>query len=504
MYWANAVEKAKALENSRPFDFERECNDKRFVKACNEIFLLIAKKHRGIAKHKKLYLHHIKAIIQDLYIAWSCDEEQFFSYERSSNAYKKGSKLHDAGFTKVGFTTVIDYLVDNGFAEGVIGIYDRDTDIGFMSRVRATEKLIDLLEESFNANPTLIVSKKKTNVITIKDEFGEVVTGWIPTPATNKMTKNLFSINRLLRKSKILLAVSDEEIRLLQIKLAKRDKKKEGIKKILKRTKYKKNPPKAIDFSRTQLHRVFNKDSWEVGGRFYGGWWLRVPRECRKYITINDELTVEIDYKAHHIRILYAREGLEYKGDPYLLTPSTTKDERRFLKTALLTILNADSQGAARQALYLELTKGELNDCQGVHPGNFIKIMGDFCDKHLAIKHHFYTGVGRKLQYLDSGIAEAVLLHFTKKGIPVLPVHDSFIISHKYEEELGTVMLDAYLDKIGYPTSVDLKPGHVAELFNEHGASASTSLVSFCHFLSSMPHLKAYYKKYIKLSERLT
>src|SRR5262249_50698021 len=59
-------------------------------------------------------------------------------------------------------------------------------------------------------------------------------------------------------------------------------------------------------------------------------------------------------------------------------------------------------------------------------------------------KDFFYTGYGVHLQYLDSQVAEKVMLHFAKRGIPVLPIHDSFIVHHGYKNELMEVMISSF------------------------------------------------------------
>ena len=56
---------------------------------------------------------------------------------------------------------------------------------------------------------------------------------------------------------------------------------------------------------------------------------------------------------------------------------------------------------------------------------------------HPKLEPLFGTGIGLKFQRLDSDIAEATMLHFARKDIPV---HDSFIIFEKYEDELRNVM----------------------------------------------------------------
>ena len=41
-------------------------------------------------------------------------------------------------------------------------------------------------------------------------------------------------------------------------------------------------------------------------------------------------------------------------------------------------------------------------------------------EKHEPIKDSFFCGMGNKLQYEDSQIAEKVMLHFAKQDIPSL------------------------------------------------------------------------------------
>jgi hypothetical protein len=76
---------------------------------------------------------------------------------------------------------------------------------------------------------------------------------------------------------------------------------------------------------------------------------------------------------------------------------------------------------------------------------------------HKPIAHHFYTGVGLRLQRLDSDIAEKVLLHFAQNGIAILPLHDSFLMHNGYETWLEPVMRQAFEDVVGLPPKIDRK-----------------------------------------------
>jgi hypothetical protein len=42
-----------------------------------------------------------------------------------------------------------------------------------------------------------------------------------------------------------------------------------------------------------------------------------LPKHMRPFIHINGEKTIEIDYSAFHILMLYNQEGIDYQDDPY-------------------------------------------------------------------------------------------------------------------------------------------------------------------------------------------
>ena len=67
---------------------------------------------------------------------------------------------------------------------------------------------------------------------------------------------------------------------------------------------------------------------------------------------------------------------------------------------------------------------------------------------HKSIEHVFFKGKGNHLQFIDSNIAEGVMLQFADKDIPILPIHDSFIMHHGYGYlgELEDAMRRSYYD----------------------------------------------------------
>jgi len=68
---------------------------------------------------------------------------------------------------------------------------------------------------------------------------------------------------------------------------------------------------------------------------------------------------------------------------------------------------------------------------------------------HKPIKDYFFKGVGNRLQFEDSCIAESIMLHFANMDAPALPIHDSFIMHHGFGTygELEEVMRRAFYER---------------------------------------------------------
>jgi hypothetical protein len=78
-------------------------------------------------------------------------------------------------------------------------------------------------------------------------------------------------------------------------------------------------------------------------------------------------------------------------------------------------------------------------------------------ERHKPIAHYFYTGFGKKLQRIDSDMAEEVMLFFANEGVPVLPSHDSFTMHQGYQEDLQKVMAKVFKDRFGQEIGIKLE-----------------------------------------------
>lgn len=192
-----------------------------------------------------------------------------------------------------------------------------------------------------------------------------------------------------------------------------------------------------IDESAIRLYRIFSEGSFKRGGRFYRGWWQQVPQRFRKYIHIDGQKTVELDYSRFHISILYAELGVMPPADSYKIH---SKVSEKITKYAINAMLNA-------KGIVKPHKDFDEEDC-GIPWEGFIKLIEK---KHKAIVENGYwnTGCGLTLQFKDSLIAEKILLHFAKKDIPCLPIHDSFIIAESFKGELKETMLREYQERFG-------------------------------------------------------
>ena len=201
---------------------------------------------------------------------------------------------------------------------------------------------------------------------------------------------------------------------------------------------------------RTDLYRVFNNGSFSEGGRFYGGWWLHAKKHLRQTITINGQPTVEADFKGLHPAILFAKQGLSIPLDPYALVPKVDGNDtlRKHAKFTFLALLNASWKGTAEPRHFDTRAHGMTAEAFRHSVKAAFPMLPGIFDK----------GIGLKLQREDSDLAERVMMHFVDRGIPVLPVHDSFIIAANHHALLVSVMKTIFYEVYGQLPTVTVSP----------------------------------------------
>jgi hypothetical protein len=201
------------------------------------------------------------------------------------------------------------------------------------------------------------------------------------------------------------------------------------------------------------LHRVFNIYP-DNAGRFYGACHVNMPKNVRRCIVIDGEPACELDYKAHHIRMLYHWYEIDYKDDPYEKLCEGDLSQRPIYKIVSLVGINAKDEGKAIKGIRNELRH---NGIPFDRKNESIKACIDkFRQVHKPISQALFSGRWGHLQYLDSQITNIILLQMTKSCIPCLPVHDSYIVPASCEGQLHDAMIEAYRKVMfGYTPEID-------------------------------------------------
>lgn len=201
---------------------------------------------------------------------------------------------------------------------------------------------------------------------------------------------------------------------------------------------------------RVQLTRIFSRGSLGKGGRFYRGWWQSIPEIHRPHIRIDGKKVIEIDYSGISLRIISAHCGVNLPAevDPYDIGlpnwQGSTDERRKPLKKTINALIN-DEDGDYK----LVGTKSSY----GVTPRELRKL---FQKTHPVVYKRLADGIGLESQFVDSQIAESVMLKMFRDGIVCLPIHDSFLVPSGYHQILSSVMKDTFREITGADISVDL------------------------------------------------
>ena len=205
-----------------------------------------------------------------------------------------------------------------------------------------------------------------------------------------------------------------------------------------------------VRLNRECLYRVFSRKSFDKGGRFYGPLYQSFPENTRRNLYINDEPTVELDFKAHHIRMLYHKKGRSCEGDPY--ADCAGKKYKKIFKTALLVSINARTERKAIRAIPEQLKKKGISLDYPLD-----QIIPTIKKAHPDISEYLCSDMGIALQNKDSRIMNNILMRLLDQNILGLPIHDSIIVQERHEQVLREIMLEEYKKEMGFSTEVEKK-----------------------------------------------
>lgn len=163
-----------------------------------------------------------------------------------------------------------------------------------------------------------------------------------------------------------------------------------------------------------------------------------IPKDQRRNIFIDGQPTVELDYKSLHPRIAYHKIGQDLTTDPYVIGINGT---REIGKQAFLILLNSKSRNNAVKALRDSLIEENMPIPANLCLKSFLQTLEQH---HQQISNFFYKCIALDFQWIDSQIAEGVLLKFASLDKPCFAIHDSFVVKQEDEALLRQTMIDEY------------------------------------------------------------
>ena len=355
-----------------------------------------------------------------IYAGWR-NEEVFYS--RDNSYYAATRSFAPPWFTRSSIVVAVAMLVDGGYAEESRTLPSPSAT--YRSRLRATTKLMDyatrclsLASLHWDYSPPVVIRGRRGN----------------------HLPSQLLGQNDLIKAIELDVEEHNRFLASFEVRLSGG-----GVEEL---------PSGVIaidtlrlDPTRRRYVRIFNEDL-NHGGRWYGGWWQSVPARNRPGLSIDGQPTIECDFAACQLRLMFGHLGLpdplageirhsRSDFDPYRIDGI----ERDHIKRAIVIMANAGSAAQARSAMALGLANVHGVKMARKETARIFRAV----EEHLSeLKPLWFTGIGLRMQRIDSDICAAVQRTMRERGMPVLSIHDSFVAQRRYESELRAAMQSAF------------------------------------------------------------
>ena len=367
------------------------------------------------------YYNHLNCISANLILLFLNKKGEYVYYSKDNNYYKNITRYNPLSISVRKITKIIDLLIEYEFIDHRKGRYMRySKEPSYRSRMKPTAKFLNLVKNNSVSREDIKVFDPE--VIVLKNSK-KILKDYIDCDYIDEIRQDCLRYNNNLNQTKISLT-KNKIVDEYQIN-------------------------NDITFENKNYYRVFNQN-FKNGGRFYGPWWLGIPSELRQFITINNNKTVEYDYSSLIIHQIYSEVGLNYfeentySDDPYLLerVPDT---ERKINKAIIQIGLNCDDLDSLNKALLSQYKKGKLI---GNKPKKkeIEKRLNIFKEMNPKISDYVYSKCALRFQYQDSEIVRKIVNKCSRYLIPVLSVHDSFIVEETNSNFIIDTMNSAIKD----------------------------------------------------------
>lgn len=412
--------------HSRPLDVHRWSEHPEVAGLTDAVWEeYVAIVQKSGPKPKTAFRHQLRVLLLDLYIAWLTDPTLSIGVSMSSNYWDTSSRYNAIHLSKK-IIPIIQTLHENGLLDLAKGSYTAPMVPGNRTtRIRPTERLQKMFAEAqFQRDDVGRVENEELIILRGTDD-GQPIE-YEDTHQTNQMRASLKRYNEVISAAFI-------DIPLLE------DPTVDDI---------------PTDHHHCRTRRIFSRSDWSFNGRFHGGWWQQINSDWRSKIFINDTPVVEVDFQGLHVSILTVEAGVALGGDPYDLGGDLIKGvpavlERSIVKRLVLTAINAGSKDAAYRAFRDGYPAQHF--AKGLTNAELEALLLAFIEKSPHLEASLFADQGIRLMNLDSQITAIVHDQFIEQGVPVLSVHDSYIVDYTRVAELKAVMAAASEHVVGTP-----------------------------------------------------
>jgi hypothetical protein len=304
-------------------------------------------------------------------------------------------------FEKLGYLTIFP------------GGYFEVKQTGYLTKLKISDKFKELVNK-FNLTYQDIL--KRTPPISLKDSKDNELKV-INSKTTNPIRKRIERYNNLILSSDIELPIDKMDY----------------------------DRRKSTGFANRTYTKHYLDRSYKSGGKYYSPCWQNLSKELRKEIKINGQETVELDFNAMHLHLLYCKVNKKLTDyipegmDAYQLP----NRNRKIVKTSFTCCINNNcNKDNVNQVVGPEIAKK--------FPELFMKntsyrdILDELGSHHPEVSQFFYAQKGNEVSHMESKVSDYIIGKLTRKNILVLNIHDSFIVSIPYKDILLNTMIDAF------------------------------------------------------------
>ena len=412
------------LDNSRLLDVWIWSN-KPEVKSSTDFIVSKLKKEFPSGYTEKNIKKHLRVILTDLFVAHKNNPKLYISFSRDIKAYRGPLRFAKVFLNYRYVIWVTDYLNENGYIELHKGVnFNR---FRRMSRMKATEKLVRLFRKY--QSPEGVIINRKPSVI-VRDSEKRDMDFDFDTIEAKALIRNTNRINKYLSEHYVSFWPPFDM--------------NEDYSSVYK-----------LMENHVKYTRIFNNASLQQGGRFYGHWSQMITSDWRKYIRIDRQPSVELDYSCLHLSMLYGLEEMFPPDKDLYSLAGISSLFRPLIKKAVNIAINASSESEAAKALRQEYQP--FMDTVGYIPDKPESLLHAIKWNHNPIEKYFCSGYGVHLQFIDSSLAEKIMLSLYEKDICCLCIHDSFIVAEKYQILLNNAMRDCFYERFGFYPKINMK-----------------------------------------------